>query len=123
MTRRAYFAAAWSSGMILGLGPRGPVQFAEQSFGAQVKESMQARGQPTFQTTSTAGGRDTLPEWSKGVDSSSTSVSCVGSNPTGVIVTQGPCSNGGAICCRSCDTAWLSKANPQIIHPQARGRD
>ena len=29
--------------------------------------------------------RDTLPEWSKGVDSSSTSASCVGSNPTGVI--------------------------------------
>ena len=29
-------------------------------------------------------GIDTLPEWSKGVDSSSTSASCVGSNPTGV---------------------------------------
>ena len=29
--------------------------------------------------------RDSLPEWSKGVDSSSTSASCVGSNPTGVI--------------------------------------
>ena len=29
--------------------------------------------------------KDTLPEWSKGVDSSSTSASCVGSNPTGVI--------------------------------------
>ena len=28
---------------------------------------------------------DTLPEWSKGVDPSSTSASCVGSNPTGVI--------------------------------------
>ena len=28
--------------------------------------------------------QDTLPEWSKGVDSSSTSASCVGSNPTGV---------------------------------------
>ena len=27
---------------------------------------------------------DTLPEWSKGVNSSSTSASCVGSNPTGV---------------------------------------
>ena len=27
---------------------------------------------------------DTLPEWSKGVDSSSTNASCVGSNPTGV---------------------------------------
>ena len=27
---------------------------------------------------------DSLPEWSKGVDSSSTSASCVGSNPTGV---------------------------------------
>ena len=27
---------------------------------------------------------DTLPEWSKGVDSTSTSASCVGSNPTGV---------------------------------------
>ncbi len=74
------------------------------------------RGAPLIQ-------QDTLPEWSKGVDSSSTSASCVGSNPTGVIVTQGPRSNGGAICCRSCDTAWLSKANPQIIHNQARGRD
>ena len=30
--------------------------------------------------------QDTFPEWSKGVDSSSTSASCVGSNPTGVIV-------------------------------------
>ena len=30
--------------------------------------------------------QDTLPEWSKGVDSSSTSASCVGSNPTGVIL-------------------------------------
>ena len=29
--------------------------------------------------------QDTLPERSKGVDSSSTSASCVGSNPTGVI--------------------------------------
>ena len=29
--------------------------------------------------------RDTLPEWSKGVDSSSTSASCAGSNPTGVM--------------------------------------
>ena len=28
---------------------------------------------------------DTLPEWSKGVDSSSTSANCAGSNPTGVI--------------------------------------
>ena len=28
---------------------------------------------------------DTLPEWSKGVDSSSTSANCVGSNSTGVI--------------------------------------
>ena len=29
--------------------------------------------------------KDTLPEWSKGVDSSSTSASCVSPNPTGVI--------------------------------------
>ena len=33
--------------------------------------------------------QDSLPEWSKGVDSSSTSASCVGSNPTAVIC---PCS-------------------------------
>ena len=33
---------------------------------------------------------DTLPEWSKGVDSSSTSASCVGSNPTGVIEADRP---------------------------------
>ena len=32
--------------------------------------------------------KDTLPEWSKGVDSSSTSASCVGSNPTGVIIAR-----------------------------------
>ena len=31
--------------------------------------------------------KDSLPEWSKGVDSSSTSASCVGSNPTAVIFT------------------------------------
>ena len=30
--------------------------------------------------------KDSLPEWSKGVDSSSTSASCVGSNPTAVIL-------------------------------------
>ena len=30
------------------------------------------------------GCSDSLPEWSKGVDSSSTSESCVGSNPTAV---------------------------------------
>ena len=41
--------------------------------------------------------RDTLPEWSKGVDSSSTSASCVGSNPTGVIL-QCKC---GSPACRS----------------------
>ena len=38
---------------------------------------------------SSATCRDSLPEWSKGVDSSSTSASCVGSNPTAVIF----CSN------------------------------
>ena len=32
--------------------------------------------------------KDSLPEWSKGVDSSSTSASCVGSNPTAVILGQ-----------------------------------
>ena len=29
--------------------------------------------------------KDTLPDWPEGVDSSSTSASCVGSNPTGVM--------------------------------------
>ena len=38
--------------------------------------------------------KDTLPEWSKGVDSSSTSASYVGSNPTGVTATQGLCHQG-----------------------------
>ena len=33
-------------------------------------------------------GQDTLPEWSKGADSSSTSASCVGSNPTDVMATN-----------------------------------
>ena len=32
--------------------------------------------------------KDSLPEWSKGVDSSSTSTSRVGSNPTAVILGQ-----------------------------------
>ena len=32
---------------------------------------------------------DSLPEWSKGVDSSSTSASCVGSNPTAVTLRLG----------------------------------
>ena len=39
---------------------------------------------PTDTETSEPLPSDTLPEWSKGVDSSSTSASCVGSNPTGV---------------------------------------
>ncbi len=65
----------------------------------------------TLQTTSIASGRDTLSEWSKGVDSSSTSASCVGSNPTGVFVIHGPRSNGSAICCRSCDMA-----REQLMH-------
>ena len=41
---------------------------------------------------------DTLPEWPKGVDSSSTSASCVGSNPTGVselLSLRGPLAHGG----------------------------
>ncbi len=33
-------------------------------------------------------GQETLPEWSKGADSSSTSASCVGSNPTDVMATN-----------------------------------
>ena len=33
--------------------------------------------------------RDSLPEWSRVVDSSSTSASCVGSNPTAVMLLQG----------------------------------
>ena len=57
------------------------------------------------------------------MDSSSTSASCVGSNPTGVIVIHGPRSNGSAICCRSCDTARPSNTNPQIVHNQAHWRE
>ena len=34
---------------------------------------------------------DSLPEWSKGVDSSSSSVNCVGSNPTAVILSLAFC--------------------------------
>ena len=34
---------------------------------------------------------DSLPQWSKGVDSSSTSVNCVGSNPTAVILSLAFC--------------------------------
>ena len=33
--------------------------------------------------------RDSLPEWSRVVDSSSTSASCVGSNPTAVMLLKG----------------------------------
>ena len=43
------------------------------------------RTNSNFKVTGLQIGKDTLPEWSKGVDSSSTSASCVGSNPTGVI--------------------------------------
>ena len=42
------------------------------------KKEMKLRAMPKLRHI------DTLPEWSKGVDSSSTSASCVGSNPTGV---------------------------------------
>ena len=42
--------------------------------------------------------RDSLPEWSKGVDSISTSASCVGSNPTAVICSILPvCVSGGPL--------------------------
>ena len=34
--------------------------------------------------------QDSLPEWSKGVDSNSTSASCVGSNPTAVTLQSHP---------------------------------
>ena len=39
---------------------------------------------------------DSLPEWSKGVDSSSTIARCVGSNPTAVILVLCWCVRGGA---------------------------
>ena len=48
---------------------------------ADASKMVDARKSPTKQQL-----KDTLPEWSKGVDSSSTSASCVGSNPTGVII-------------------------------------
>ena len=41
-------------------------------------------GECSVQNLCDSGDQDTLPEWSKGVDSSSTSASCVGSNPTAV---------------------------------------
>ena len=41
--------------------------------------------QSCMEHSGTDGFQDSLPEWSKGVDSSSTSASCVGSNPTAVI--------------------------------------
>ena len=44
---------------------------------------------PTDRQQETAQHRDALPEWSKGVDASSTSASSVGANPTGVIFWQG----------------------------------
>ena len=43
------------------------------------------RNLPNLRATQVLCGSDSLPEWSKGVDSSSTSESCVGSNPTAVI--------------------------------------
>ena len=51
---------------------------------------------------------DTLPEWSKGVDPSSTSASCVGSNPTGVM----PSLPGGAF---SFKKTWLTEKD--IYYP------
>ena len=58
------------------------------------------RGAPLIQ-------QDTLPEWSKGVDSSSTSASCVGSNPTGVTNSLG---RRGAIA--SCARTRVRKCKP-----------
>ena len=99
--------AAWSSGMILAQGARGPglnsrsspcaVLFlcrkGQQSGGrgwagaggcprATAREERCASRAEYLQCD--FDDQDTLPEWSKGVDSNSTSASCVGSNPTGV---------------------------------------
>ena len=46
------------------------------SFDKKGSSRTKLQGEPSCQ--------DSLPEWSKGVDSSSTSASCVGSNPTAV---------------------------------------
>ena len=50
--------------------------------------------------------KDSLPEWSKGVDSSSTSASCVGSNPTAVTLTT-------IIQAKSCHEFFLSASLSQ----------
>ena len=57
-------------------GPRGRTQvpLAQSCVGAGAACAQDLDSQP--------GTNDSLPEWSKGVDSSSTSASCVGSNPT-----------------------------------------
>ena len=57
---------------------------------------------------------DSLPEWSKGVDSSSTSASCVGSNPTAVIS-----SCGFRFLCLPTDT--MTKRFSAISHPKVWG--
>ena len=99
--------AAWSSGMILAQGARGP-GFNSRSSPCAVLFLCRKGQQSGGRGWAGAGGcpratareercasraeylqcdfddQDTLPEWSKGVDSNSTSASCVGSNPTGV---------------------------------------
>ena len=90
------------------------------------------------------GDKDSLPEWSKGVDSSSTSASCVGSNPTAVmffshmacIITVQVLGSGTGGRGRGCSSGlrWLSvsalelhsvrKGRPEppplLAHPNAR---
>ena len=71
-----------------------------RSFAIRRHAAPPVRGAPLIQ-------QDTLPEWSKGVDSSSTSASCVGSNPTGVTNSLG---RRGAIA--SCARTRVRKCKP-----------
>ena len=53
--------------------------------GAKLFAALGQKGNRAFAQQVLRRSKDSLPEWSKGVDSSSTSASCVGSNPTAVI--------------------------------------
>ena len=77
--------------------------------------------------------RDSLPEWSKGVDSSSTSASCVGSNPTAVRPAWGMQPHASRSCkhmhtsgcqgVRRClrGESWLSARNPRHLAQVVQG--
>jgi hypothetical protein len=59
--------------------------------------------------------QDSLPEWSKGVDSSSTSESCVGSNPTAVTFTLGQVNQPGKGLKGGDEAAWHRRGKAPTV--------